>query len=447
MAEEKNVMQNIDIKDFRVVQTLNDDDYVVASLVDGLSGRVKVALLKALLTERISPNIKDGVWYVGDKNLGVEAEGKTPMFRKGALGIEYKYTSDGDSAWQLLVPIDDLFFNIEDLTQEQLYLISLKFEDLTEEDIAELQKPATEMIAVLENTNRNIQEAEVIRISAEKERKEAETNRSTAESLRVTAENFRKTAENERNTQEQSRRTAEDSRRTAEVQRENVKAEMVALNQELKAHPPIIDTTTYNWKIWDAVNKTYVDTGITGQGRTPIIIEGVWWIWDDNRDEYVSTGWAVNSDYQLTKEAVDGVLGGSPTVYVEEWNHKYTPYKKGVEVKFNQEFYIALKDTELPPVDLVILEDGVIAKIDEHTYATKGSYDAIGNKDDWKKIPYDQLRLVSREGILNGNPVDVRNLSGDEVYQFEPNLEIDFLKGTMKGAGVLKMNNNNVIYI
>ena len=446
MAEEKNVMQNIDIKDFRVVQTLNDGDYVVASLVDGLSGRVKVALLKALLTERISPNIKDGMWYVGDKNLGIEAEGKTPMFRKGALGIEYKYTSEDNSAWQLLVPIDDLYFDIDDLTQDQLDLISLKFEDLTEENIAELQKPANEMISVLEKTNKNIQDAEEIRKNSENTRITNENTRKSEESLRVTAENARKASEDERNTHEQTRRTYEDSRRTAEVQREIVKNEMVALNQELKAHPPIIDSTTYNWKIWDAVNKTYVDTGITGQGRTPIIIEGVWWIWDDNKDEYVSTGYSVNSDYVLTKENVIGVLGNVPMMFTE-WNHKKTPYGKGTFVKFNQEFFVALTDTEIAPVPLVLLEDGSIAKLNEHTYATQGTYDAVGNKEDWKKIPYDQLRLVSREGTLNGNLVDVRNLSGEEVYQFEPNLEIDFLKGEIKGVGVLKMNNDNVIYI
>ena len=132
--------------------------------------------------------------------------------------------------------------------------------------------------------------------------------------------------------------------------------------------------------------------------------------------------------------------------YEEEWSHK-VPCRSGTVVKFNQEIFIALKDTSLPPVNLVIMEDGVIAKLDEHTYATVGSYDAAGNKEDWKKIPYDQLRIVSREGTLNGNPVDVRNLSGEEVYQFEPNLEIDLLKGTIKGTGVLKMNNDNVIYI
>lgn len=286
--------------------------------------------------------------------------------------------------------------------------------------------------------------SENTRTSSENARKLAETARVEAENIRETNESTRKTAENERNTQEQSRRSAENVRRTAEVQRENVKAEMVALNQELKTHPPVIDTSTYNWKIWDAVNKTYVDTGITGQGRTPIIIEGVWWIWDDLKDEYVSTGYSVNSDYVLTRDNVVGVVGGYPMM-LTEWNHSKTPYNKGTFVKFNQEFFVALDDTELPPVPLVLLADGTIAKVDEHTYATLGTYDAVGYKDLWRKLELDELRLISREGTLDGAEVDVRELSVEDVYRFEPNLAIDFVKGTIKGKKVdLKLPKKNV---
>ena len=123
--------------------------------------------------------------------------------------------------------------------------------------------------------------------------------------------------------------------------------------------------------------------------------------------------------------------------YVEEWDHTKTPYKSGAMIKFNQEFFVALQETSLPPVNLVLMEDGVIAKVDEHTYATKGSFDAEGNKDDWKKIPYDELRLSSRYGTLNGEEVDVRTLAtAEEVYQLEPHLYIDMVKGVIKGKKV-----------
>lgn len=131
--------------------------------------------------------------------------------------------------------------------------------------------------------------------------------------------------------------------------------------------------------------------------------------------------------------------------YVEEWDHTKTPYKSGVMIQFNQEFYVSLTETELPPVNLVIMEDGVIAKVDEHTYATAGSWEAAGNTDAWRKVPHDELRLVSREGTLNGAAADIRDLSGDEVYSFVPNLEIDMVKGVLKGKKVdLAVTKKNV---
>ena len=117
---EGNLMQNIDIKDFTIIQNLEDGDYVIVSLSDGMSGKARFGILKSLLASIISPNIRSGMWYVGDKSLDVQAEGKTPQFRKSSIGIEYKYTSESSSEWRLLVPISDISFKIEDLTEEQL---------------------------------------------------------------------------------------------------------------------------------------------------------------------------------------------------------------------------------------------------------------------------------------------------------------------------------------
>jgi hypothetical protein len=56
---------------------------------------------------------------VGEKNLGVKAEGNTPEMRKGAIGIEYKYTTEGDSEWRLLVPYTDIKLQYDSLTNAQ----------------------------------------------------------------------------------------------------------------------------------------------------------------------------------------------------------------------------------------------------------------------------------------------------------------------------------------
>lgn len=285
-------------------------------------------------------------------------------------------------------------------------------------------------------------EAENARSSSETARENRETARQTAETARASAESDRASAEKSRDNAEKGRATAESSRvsaenvrRSNEVARENTHAEMKALNKELKENPPRINADG-NWELWDAAEKTYHDTKQTALGKSPIIVDGIWWIWNDDKDDFESTGWAVNSDFVLTREKVEGVLGGAPMMYVEEWKHTHVPFKGGSMVKFNQEIYIALRDTDVPPVNLLLLGDGIIAKVDEHTYATIGSFDAVGNKDDWRKMPLDELRLISREGTLDGVETDVRDLSGDDVYRFEPNLAIDFVKGTIKGKKV-----------
>lgn len=67
------------------------------------------------------------------------AAGDTPVFRTGSTGIEWKYTSEEDTAYRVLVPYDDLKLKFSDLTPEQKDELKLHFSDLTEEDKAELK--------------------------------------------------------------------------------------------------------------------------------------------------------------------------------------------------------------------------------------------------------------------------------------------------------------------
>lgn len=72
-------MENIDIKDFRSVSAVNDTDNILLARSGGSHGKMLVSLFKQAVIEGLSPNIRDGIWYVGDKNLNVQAEGKKPM--------------------------------------------------------------------------------------------------------------------------------------------------------------------------------------------------------------------------------------------------------------------------------------------------------------------------------------------------------------------------------
>lgn len=146
MAEE--TMQNLDMRNFSTVQNAADNDYVILNLGTGLAAKISVGLLKNLLTSKISPNIVDGVWHVGTTSLNVSAEGKTPELRQGELGVEYKYTTEDDSSWKLLIPYTSIKLQYDMLTQTQKQEVytnvasQIKTEVL--DDVEEVTKKAEE---------------------------------------------------------------------------------------------------------------------------------------------------------------------------------------------------------------------------------------------------------------------------------------------------------------
>lgn len=190
-------MNNIEIRDFTTVSGVSSSDYVVLSLSGGVSAKVAVGVFTASLSSGASPSIKDGVWWIGQVDTGVQAEGKTPELRRGELGVEYKYTAEDETQWKLLVPFEDIRFRYEDLTEEQQDEIRLRYSDLTEDQIAELQKPAADMIARLEETNTEVEKTEALRVQAEEEREKAEDLRVSAEEERVAEHTALKAASEE----------------------------------------------------------------------------------------------------------------------------------------------------------------------------------------------------------------------------------------------------------
>lgn len=149
-------MATISINEFQIIAGTGIEDYILLSYNGGQGGRIAVGTFKAQLT----PSIKDGKWWIGGENTNVIAQGKdgkTPKFRGGANGIEYSY--EGEESWSLLVPYSELRLKFEDLSEEQKAQLKMTLKDLSAEDIALLQKPATDMIAVLESTNTQMQAA------------------------------------------------------------------------------------------------------------------------------------------------------------------------------------------------------------------------------------------------------------------------------------------------
>lgn len=149
-------MATISINDFQIITGTGAEDYILLSYNGGQGGKIAIGTFKAQMT----PSIKDGKWWIGGVDTNVTAQGtngKTPIFRRGESGIEYSY--EGENSWNLLVPYSELKLNFDDLTEEQKSQLKMTLDDLSAEDIALLQKPANDMIDVLESTNSEMQKA------------------------------------------------------------------------------------------------------------------------------------------------------------------------------------------------------------------------------------------------------------------------------------------------
>ena len=119
-----------------------------------------------------------------NNGMKVSARGDKVMLRLAETGIEYRYESEPDTKYRLLVPIDNLLVNFDNLTDAQIEKLKLHFSDLTESDIKELQRPAEETIARLEQIEQTILGEETERQNAESSRNQAELSREEAEQKR-----------------------------------------------------------------------------------------------------------------------------------------------------------------------------------------------------------------------------------------------------------------------
>lgn len=138
-------------RDYPVVSTAELSDFVVLSLFEGTNARISVGLFRNKILNGMKPVVgEDGYWYVGDVSTEVLAVGRTPEFRKSVSCIEFKYTNEDDTMWRPLILYSDLRLRYGDLTQEEIDSFRLKYEDLTDENIKELQKPAEDAMAKLE---------------------------------------------------------------------------------------------------------------------------------------------------------------------------------------------------------------------------------------------------------------------------------------------------------
>lgn len=217
-------------------------------------------------------------------------------------------------------------------------------------ELAENARSDSESARILAENNRAT--AENARADAETLRADAETSRANAEKLRVSEEDSRAKAEAERVEAESERASAEADRVAAETARvkaesqrqtdtnealENIK-KSVEDADDTASHPTKVGADNYIY-IWDKTTQAYTktsiyvkgdkgdkgDQGIQGikgdmgeKGKSPIIKNKNWWLYDDDAGKYVDSGVSVSSDYVLTKESIENQLTGNITSHTHD---------------------------------------------------------------------------------------------------------------------------------
>ena len=200
-------------------QTSNDEETVEITVSPEYKG-----------ADGVTPHIgSDGYWYLGDTSTGVKAE--------GVDGKDFKYSDFTQEQIALLQkPASDAASQLEVLEQNVENAESNRLSSEYSRNSNEETRVSNENSRFFEEENRQVNEqarsdSEEQRISAEsgrelseQSRRASETSREENEASRVSAENARVSSESSRVSAESLRSTDESSRKTAETSRANAEA-------------------------------------------------------------------------------------------------------------------------------------------------------------------------------------------------------------------------------
>ena len=191
-------------------------DFFWIYMANGSQVKIPAEFARAYLIAGIKQAINgNGHWEIGGEDLGVVAEGKTPQFRGGTMGIEVSY--DNGKTWSQVVAYTDIDPDLEALAAAYT----------------------------------KVTQGEADRVSAENTRSSNETARQNAETTRNNNETARKTAETKR---QQDTSAAITNSKT-----------QTDLAKEMNDHPPKMGSNG-NWWQWDLSKHEYVDTGVIARG-------------------------------------------------------------------------------------------------------------------------------------------------------------------------------------
>ena len=224
--------------------TITDNDMIL--IVQG--GKPKRALPSAMMGKQGDPGLSaflgvndtyvlwkqgaSGAWqtlFALEKIRG--PKGEKPKFRKVDGTLQMKYEGEPDTAYVNIFDREELKLKFSDLTPAEVDLLRFHFSDFTEENKAELMKPASDaakevrdkMDAISQEANQTLNELRGTNESIQ-----------DAEDLRDTEESRRKAAEQDRQNDE-IKRKEEFAQIKTDAETATGKANAAALNADLKA--------------------------------------------------------------------------------------------------------------------------------------------------------------------------------------------------------------------
>ena len=321
---ETTTLKNLDIKDFTIVSGINTGDFILLATSSGSDGKMQVGSLTTYLVNLSRPQVGDnGNWVFKDGetivlDTGIASEGRTPTFKKGtpdSAAILWKYESEDEAAWRNLIEWSDIKINVDELTEEQLRKIKLNYEDLTAENIAELQRPATEAAeradAATERAKAAADGYDAAKASITQAVSDASSAKTSAEAAETAAKAAQAAAEEQKSqtiTYLNTVKSDEQARVNAEAER--VKAETARAKEEAAR----------------AKAETSRDNAESARVKAETDRQNAWAAWFENASTGVKALWT--SWFNATKQAWSDWFGATESAGVRKtWTDWFTSIK------------------------------------------------------------------------------------------------------------------------
>lgn len=222
--------------------------------------------------------------------------------------LEFKGNQGDPFLYENFTPaqLADLRLTWDKLTVEQKESLKLRFEHLSEEDIAVLQLPAKAAVEAAENAASDATEITTLVKEAEELRVENETKRIKAEELRAEEETKRIEAEDLRTEEETKRIEAEKLR--AEDETKRIKAED---KRQTDTSTALENAKTATMDASNAADRL----NLLSDNRDKIV-DGYWWRWDENSEEWYNTGEIAKGNVMYAAFGID-IASGMLSMFTE----------------------------------------------------------------------------------------------------------------------------------